>query len=285
MKSGVYIEESFSLFIVAASLKYFVLTSKGWEVSNPGQTRRFFCASGDVALCQITSVLWCCWLGGRKGIRPVETEWWGASVVICLEGGADLHVAQLMPLPLTVSCFIKIQIGFISLVPADPGSPGQMAFKRVCICVCVYFYKSLHIWDVCNGLQAAMVWVWVSLEWASAPTLGSRSSEYSSRRWLRAERPHAMAGLYHLSPSFVTESTETVFQIIGVTDVFACLRLCWVNNNVPSVLWHCWLGGRKGIRRVKNTVVGCWRGYLSGARCRLAYGPADATATHYVLLQ
>ena len=41
-----------------------------------------------------------------------------------------------------------------------------------------------------------------------------------------------------------------------------------------------WLGGRKGIRPVKNWVVGCWHGYLSGARCRLAYGPADATATH-----
>jgi len=36
-----------------------------------------------------------------------------------------------------------------------------------------------------------------------------------------------------------------------------------------SVLWHCWLGGRKGIRPVKNWMVGCWRGYLSGARCRL----------------
>jgi len=42
LKSGVCIEESFSLFIVATSLKYFVLTSRGWEVSNPGQTRRFF---------------------------------------------------------------------------------------------------------------------------------------------------------------------------------------------------------------------------------------------------
>jgi len=40
------------------------------------------------------------------------------------------------------------------------------------------------------------------------------------------------------------------------------------------------LGGRKGIRPVKNRVVGCWHGYLSGARCRLAYGPADSTATH-----
>ena len=47
----------------------------------------------------------------------------------------------------------------------------------------------------------------------------------------------------------------------------------------------CWLGGRKGIRTVKNRVVGCWRGCLSGARCRLAYSPADATATHCLLLQ
>jgi len=52
---------------------------------------------------------------------------------------------------------------------------------------------------------------------------------------------------------------------------------------VPSVLWRCWLDGRKGIQPVKNWVVGCWRGYLSGARCRLAYGPADATATHCLL--
>ena len=52
---------------------------------------------------------------------------------------------------------------------------------------------------------------------------------------------------------------------------------------VPSVLWRCWLGDRKGIWPVKNWVVGCWHGYLSGARCRLAYSPADATATHCLL--
>jgi len=58
-------------------------------------------------------------------------------MVICLERGADLHMAQLMPLPLTVSCFSKIQIGFTFLVPVYPGSPGQRAVKRVCVCVCV----------------------------------------------------------------------------------------------------------------------------------------------------
>ena len=58
-------------------------------------------------------------------------------MVICLERGADLHTAQLMPLPLTVSCSSKIQIGFTFLVLAHPGSPGQGAIERVCVCVCV----------------------------------------------------------------------------------------------------------------------------------------------------
>ena len=50
-------------------------------------------------------------------------------MVICLERSADLHMAQLMPLALAVSCFSKIQIGFTFLVPAHLGSPG-------CVCVC-----------------------------------------------------------------------------------------------------------------------------------------------------
>ena len=44
----------------------------------------------------------------------------------------------MMPLPLTVSCFSKVQIGFTFLVPAHPGSPGQRAVKRVCVCVCLW---------------------------------------------------------------------------------------------------------------------------------------------------
>jgi len=53
-------------------------------------------------------------------------------VVICLERGADLHMAQLMPLPLTISCFSKIQIGFTFLVPVHPGSPRQGRETGVC---------------------------------------------------------------------------------------------------------------------------------------------------------
>ena len=65
--------------------------------------------------------------------RAVKTEWWGAGIVICLERGADLHMTELMPLPLTVSCFSKIQIGFAFLVPAHLGSPGKRAVKRACV--------------------------------------------------------------------------------------------------------------------------------------------------------
>ena len=54
-------------------------------------------------------------------------------MVICLEQGADLHMAQLMPLPLTVSCSSKIQIGFAFRVAADLGSPGKKAVKRMCV--------------------------------------------------------------------------------------------------------------------------------------------------------
>ena len=74
------------------------------------------------------------WQEGHPACK--KTEWWGAGVVICLERGADLHTAQLMPLPLTVSCFSKIQIGFTFLVPAHPGSPGHRAVKRLCVCYC-----------------------------------------------------------------------------------------------------------------------------------------------------
>ena len=58
-------------------------------------------------------------------------------MVICLEQDADLHMAQLMPLPLTISCFSKIQIGFTFLVSAYPADPGKRAVKQVCVFVCV----------------------------------------------------------------------------------------------------------------------------------------------------
>ena len=72
-------------------------------------------------------------LVGRQEGHPPACKKLSAGEAICLEQGADLHMAQLMPLPLTVSCFSEIQIGFTFLVPAHPGSPRQRAVKRVCV--------------------------------------------------------------------------------------------------------------------------------------------------------
>ena len=87
-------------------------------------------------------------LVGRREGHPAckKLEWWGAGMDICLERGADLHMAQLMPLPLTASCFSKIQIGFTFLVPAHLGSPGKRAVKRVCVC------SQLECWLMQIGL-------------------------------------------------------------------------------------------------------------------------------------
>ena len=82
-------------------------------------------------------------LVGRQEGHPACKKLSG--MVICLERVADLHTAQLMPLPLTVSCSSKIQIGFTFLVPAYLGSPGKSADKRVCVCVCVCVLVTVFI--------------------------------------------------------------------------------------------------------------------------------------------
>ena len=92
--------------------------------------------------------------------------------------------------------------------------------------------------------------------------------------------------IHHVAPVCTTSCTwflwtAQVFPRNGIVSQFSILQalpLC-LQYFLPSVLWRCWLGGRKGVRPVKNCAVECWRGYLSGVRCRLAYGPDDATAT------
>jgi len=75
-------------------------------------------------------------LVGRQEGHPAfkKLEWWGAGMVICPERGADLHMAQLMPLPLTVSYFSKIQISLTFLLSAHPGGPGKGPLNR-CVCI------------------------------------------------------------------------------------------------------------------------------------------------------
>ena len=93
-------------------------------------------------------VLWRCSLGGRNCTGLQKTEWWGAGVVVCLERGADLHMAQLMPLPLTVTCFSKIQIGLpfwyqLTRVVLDKGPLNG--------CVCVSLLHIIKSFFYCFG--------------------------------------------------------------------------------------------------------------------------------------
>ena len=137
----------------------------------------------------------------------------------------------------------------------------------------------------------------------SAAVSGMAPSRLSSSWLIRSRMPCSWCRKYRDS-SLVNcfGWLFTVFTITSVSyntnatnDLHQCMKLpkVWIIINLvrllvrllPSVLWHCWLGGRKGIRPVKNRVVGYWLGYLSGTRCRLAYGPADATGTHFLLLQ
>ena len=75
-------------------------------------------------------------VGRQEGHPACKTlEWRDAGVVICLEQGADLHLAQLMPLPLTVSCFSKIQIGFTCWYRLTRVVPEKGPLNR-CVRVC-----------------------------------------------------------------------------------------------------------------------------------------------------
>ena len=91
-------------------------------------------------------------------------------MVICLERGVDLYMAQLMPLPLTVSCFTKIQIGFTFLVPAHLGSPGQRALKRVCVCVFVFVKFLMKLTSLC-GIIAIYIGGRFSRTWCMCSSL------------------------------------------------------------------------------------------------------------------
>jgi len=83
-------------------------------------------------------------------------------VVICLEWGADcLHIAQLMPLPLTISCFSKFQIGFTFLVPADRVVLDKGPLNGclcVCVCVCCHCFTVIHTTAVVSLFSWVFFW-------------------------------------------------------------------------------------------------------------------------------
>jgi len=87
-------------------------------------------------------------------------------MVIWLEWGADLHMAQQIPLLLIVSCFSKIQIVFTFLVLAHPGSPGQGPLNG---CVCVWLTPRIPLWNTAIKLIISCPWVDSSVSEMSCP--------------------------------------------------------------------------------------------------------------------
>jgi len=191
-----------------------------------------------------------------------KLEWWDVGVVVWDEM-QTLHIAQQMPLPLTISCSSKSRFQPAWFYLSGTCWPGwsrtysRRAVKRLCVCVCV---RSSHL------------------------------SRLSLRQhfvvYLRQ-----LIYLFYCGSEGICDLVATLVPYRMFDYCCWCYCMMWllIKSNglfcIPLVRWHCWLGSRKGTQPVKNWVVKCWHGYVSGSRCRFAYGPADATSTHCLLLQ
>jgi len=161
----------------------------------------------------------------------------------------------------------------------------------MCVVCCmiqpsVYLLYSTWTHDVtvCAGICCHFIRYFSVVKWKKKTLRGK--NRVSSPEFLTTS-PRRCRWFYVKARCFWCKYNLLIFRFLLM--LAGCLRpvfeLFFYFCAMPSVLWCYWLGGRKGICPVKNWVVGCWHGYLSRVRCRFACGPADATATHYLLLQ
>ena len=139
-------------------------------------------------------------------------------------------MAQLMPLPLTVSCFSKIQIGFTFLVPAHPGSPGQRAVKQVCVCVVLRLRNSgcimvlfIHHGPTTNTINPPSTLILMAVFLSEHGPASFPSSCLSLCSFLRRES----SGL--LSPRFLTP-TNNIKAVTVKTPMLWLTQLLQTNN-------------------------------------------------------
>ena len=114
-----------------------------------------------------------------------------------------MHMAQLMPLTFTVSCFSKIQIDFTFLVLAHSGSPAQRAVKHVCVCACEHACEHACIWydndnlTNRNTVLCKWRWAWPTAQWWRLDLSWGYSSGGSYCNWTWAAAAAAAAGGWH----------------------------------------------------------------------------------------
>jgi len=132
-----------------------------------------------------------------------KTEWWGADVVICLDQGADLHMVQLMALPLIVSCFSKIHIGVTFLVPAHPDKGPLNGCVSVCVCVTYYYFASAAVIVDASHMTASSSALWSRFSPPSNFVNGHKSTMwFMVCRWPQSQaddwtRPHSCKLVRH----------------------------------------------------------------------------------------
>ena len=117
----------------------------------------------------LPSVLWRCWLVGRKGIRPVK-NWVVGCCVVVWDEVQTLHIAQQMPVPLTISCSAKSRLVSTCLVlpfwylltRVVPDIFQKSSKTVVCVCVCVTELSvgtgKLSVCLNCSKLDATIEW-------------------------------------------------------------------------------------------------------------------------------
>ena len=144
-------------------------------------------------------------------------------MVICLECDVDLHTAQLMPLPLTVSCFSKIHIDYTFLVQAHPSSPGKRAVERVCVS------KTWKVTVVLESPGNKNLW---SCEYSN--------SHLCSMYWLLEINEK-----YVWSPQLFTHSQthtlywETTFSLYTVSDIWSMFSKVTICMLFSQMLKQC----------------------------------------------
>ena len=155
-------------------------------------------------------MLWRCWLGGRKGIRPVK-NWVVGCWRGCLGWGADLHVAQQMQLPLTISCSSKsrlvltcLVLPFWYLLTRVVPDRFQQSSKTV-VCVCVIYWKLTE-------------WCYFVTYWWNNPRIHTDGFPDSAQPYCNVQLP-SNQDRHCLGPTDLYHWTDLVFSVWNTTFV------------------------------------------------------------------